>query len=205
MVDLAVIVADKNMQSALKGIFGRHQSLGIRPITWQINISSGRDGGVRRSGPEVLTLRRREANHGIIMLDWEGSGVEDEKGALAVDLEAELDGRLRVDWEDQAKSIVIDPEVDAWVWGSDNAIRQSLSCDIANLRGWLEGRGFAFHLNRKPVRPKEAIEDLMNHLRLPRSSSYYQQITSTISLEKCVDPAFLRLKATLQRWFPAPN
>jgi hypothetical protein len=48
-----VLVADKNMQFALQGVLGRPQSLGTRPLTWEIRPHMGRDGGVRTSGADV--------------------------------------------------------------------------------------------------------------------------------------------------------
>jgi hypothetical protein len=43
---------------------------------------------------------------------------------------------------------------------------------------------------------------LVRELNRPRSSVLYEQITGKISLNRCVDPAFLRLKDALQFWFP---
>jgi len=37
MKDLVVLVADKNMEQTVKGLLGRHQSLGIRPVN--LNVS----------------------------------------------------------------------------------------------------------------------------------------------------------------------
>jgi hypothetical protein len=54
----------------------------------------------------------------------------------------------------------------------------------------------------KPVRPKEALDELMVRLDQPRSSVLYEKITGKISLAQCVDPAFKRLRTTLQSWFP---
>jgi hypothetical protein len=52
MKDLALLVADKNMDFALRGILQRHESLGIRAVTYETQLHAGRDGGVRASGPE---------------------------------------------------------------------------------------------------------------------------------------------------------
>ena len=198
MLDLGLIVADKNMDFALRGILKRHKALGIRhPITFQTVPLPGRDGGVRTGGPEALDRLRGEVSHGIIMLDWEGSGAD----SKALDLEKELDHRLRQTWGNQAKAIVIEPELDVWIWGSSNAMNQSLNCEIPDIRVWLTERGYEFDRNEKPVRPKEAIESLLFELKEPRSSALYQEIISRISLARCVDPAFVRLKTTLRHWF----
>ena len=135
------------------------------------------------------------------MLDWEGSGADAES---AIILEGELDARLADSWGDRAKAIVIEPELDAWVWGSDNVMARVLGWnEDTRIREWLVRQGHRFDPNQKPLRPKEALEMLMFQLREPRSSALYEKVTAKISLPKCVDPAFNRLKATLQSWFRA--
>jgi hypothetical protein len=200
MKDLVLLVADKNMQFALKGILGRPQSIGIRSIDFEFRPHMGRDGGVRTSGPEVLALERGRFSHGLLVFDLEGSGADTEN---AVALEQELDATIALHWEKRGKAIVIDPEVDAWMWGADNALREVLEWPLEGaIRDWLQAKGFEFLPNDKPVRPKEALEALVPVHRQPRSSALYEQITSKISLKRCQDAAFLRLRAQLQMWFP---
>ena len=197
--DLVLLVADKNMEYALKGILKRPESLSIRPLTYKIERHSGRDGGVRTTGPETLALSQDQFQHGILMLDWEGSGTDT---ADAIALERELDERLERTWGDRAKTIVIHPELDIWIWGSDNALSLVLDwSETMTVRDWLRGQDHTFDEHGKPTRPKEAIEKVLVKLRRPRSSTLYEKATSQISLEKCVDPAFIRFKETLRKWF----
>lgn len=201
MKDLALLVADKNMDFAMRGILGHPERLGIRAVTPpKIIVHDRHDGGVRTTGPETLAAFRSEFGHGIVMLDLEGSGA----GAMdAIDLENELDERLAKTWGDRAKSIVIVPELDVWAWGSDHAMAGVLGWSKdQKMRVWLGERGHAFYENQKPARPKDALTDLMFELREPRSSKLYQRLMERISLAKCVDPAFNRLKSALQTWFP---
>jgi hypothetical protein len=200
MKDLALVVADKNMDFAMRGILTRHDRLGIRSVSFEIKPHIGRDGGVRTTGPETLSLLRHQFRHGLLMLDWEGAGAE---ASDAVELEKELDERLTKTWGNTSKAIVIDPELDAWIWGSDNAMSAVLGWKSSQtVREWLAGQGYDFDENQKPLRPKEAFERLMVVLNRPRSSALYEKVTGRISLARCVDPAFLRLKTTLQSWFP---
>ena len=69
--------------------------------------------------PEVLALEYQRFQHGLLVLDYEGSGT-DLPDAQA--LETQLDVRLQGRWNDRAKTIVIEPELDVWVWGSDNTV-----------------------------------------------------------------------------------
>lgn len=200
MKDLALLVADKNMDFAMRGILNRHKALGTRSVSYEIRQHVNRDGGVRTTGPETLALLRQQFRHGIVMLDWEGSG---SKAKSAIALEQELDARLERTWGDRAKAIVIEPELDVWIWGSDNALVKILEwSEDQGIREWLTGRGYAFDGSQKPMRPKEALNELMVWLNHPRSSVLYERITGKISLAQCVDPAFRRLRSILQSWFP---
>lgn len=199
MKDLVLLVADKNAQFALQGALERPQAFAIRPITFEFRVHVGRDGGARRTGPEMLALERQRFSHGLLIVDFEGSGAN---VPAALDLETELDGRLQPHWEGRAKSIVIEPELDAWMWGSDNALEQVINWTQAKgLREWLRERGFHFLSNQKPCRPKEAIEEILYECQTPRSSALYRRIAERISLRRCTDPAFQRLRQQLVRWF----
>jgi hypothetical protein len=199
MKDLVLLVADKNAQFALKGALARPEALGIRKIEFEFIVHPGRDGGTRKTGPELLALQRRSFHHGLLVLDFEGSGTD---CSNAKGLEAQLDSRLKAQWEDQAKAIVIAPELDVWIWGSDNAVEKVIDWPAGkSIRDWLREKGFTFEANEKPTRPKEALEAALRQLNSPRSSALYQQIAAKISLRKCGDEAFIRLRNQLMSWF----
>ncbi len=200
MKDLVLLVADKNAKYALQGALSRPKALGIREIEIDFVVHSGKDGGARKTGPDLLALQRRRFRHALLVLDFEGSGT-----ALpdAVSLEAELDKRLELQWDQGAKSIVIEPELDVWVWGSDHAIENALEWPPGeHLREWLRRKDFSFVRNDKPGRPKESLEAALRELAKPRSSVLYQMIAEKISLKKCSDAAFIRLRKQLTTWFP---
>jgi hypothetical protein len=158
----------------------------------------GRDGGVRSTGAELA----REAprfRHALMLLDFHGCGREHES---PLTLEATLDGHLQEVWGERAKSLVIFPEVDVWLWGADNVLRESLHWShAAPIRDWLRARGFEFGVDGKPRQPKEAIRLICRAQKLARSSALYERITSRISLQNCTDPAFARLREQLSAWF----
>jgi len=199
MKDLVLLVPDKNTQFALQGGLGRPQALEIQPLEFEIRVHPGRDGGVRTSGAQVLALERTRFRHALMLMDIEGSGAD----TGASELEARLDSALGLRWGKDAKAIVIDPEVDVWMWGSDNLIQQVIGwVEEVGIRSWLVDQGFDFLRNEKPVRPKEALERLLREVSLARSSALYQQIASRISLRNCTDAAFQRMAGQLRLWFP---
>jgi hypothetical protein len=198
--DLYLLVADSSMSKALEAALLRHESMGIRPIQFKIDPHPYRDPGVRKTGAEMLALQVNQFSHSLMILDFEGSGTQHRN---AIDLENELDRNLQPIWNSNAKTIVIDPELDIWMWGGDNALRDALGwVESISLRDWLKSQDIQFFSNEKPMRPKEALEKLFLKLRRPRSSSIYGSIASKISLQRCNDSSFLRLKNTLINWFP---
>lgn len=200
MDDLILLVADKNMRFSLQGALSRPDALNIRVVSFKILVHSSKDSGCRTTGSQLLALERRHYSHALLVMDFDGSGTNKSNG---VELEDELDRQLAISWGASAKAIVIEPELDVWLWGSDNALSQVLGHPHNSaIRPWLQERGFSFSAAGKPHQPKEAMEFLLRELRKPRSSDTYEKIAGKISLKRCLDPAFLRLRDTLRGWFP---
>lgn len=199
--DLVLLVADKDAHFTLKGVLQRPPALGIRQITFEFRVHMNHDGGVRTTGPEMLAMERQRFSHAALIMDYEGSGMN---RCTATQLEAQLDERLSATWHDRGKAIVIEPEVDVWMWGTDNAIRDLVGWPLdSSIREWLRNEGFQFHANNKPVRPKEALDAVRRKANQRRSSALYEQVASKISLRSCTDAAFQRLRQQLVAWFPA--
>lgn len=198
MRDLVLLVPDKNTESALRGALGRHRALGIRQIDFRILVEQGRDGGVRRRGAQVLSVVRGQYSHAAMVMDYEGSGANVGPG----ELEAQLDHVLSGTWGDRAKAIVIEPEVDVWMWGAEAHLRSTMGWEFEEgIRAWLQAQAFAFGDDGKPARPKEALEAAFRRAKVPRSSARYEHVAQRISLASCIDPAFVRLRAALATWF----
>lgn len=64
---------------------------------------------------------------------------------------------------------------------------------VSNPLSVIEQLTIRVNLSRKP---------LFTVCRLARSAANYQMIASRVSVARCVDPAFLRLREQLQIWFP---
>ena len=203
MSDLVVLSADKPMEAVVKALLRRTGSLGIRDASCTFLRHFERDGGVRTTGAELLRTVANQHDKALMVLDFEGSGSHAD---TAAELEAQLDERLRTVWHDRAKCIVIEPELDIWMWGSDARLAQTLAWPgPPSPRDWLGDNGFAFDLAGKPERPKEAMEAVLRRLRKPMSAAIYGNLAATIGLRACTDPAFTRLSATLEAWFGASN
>ncbi len=198
MRDLVVVVPDKNIEFTIRAGLARPKALGIRAVTVHAIVDPGRDGGVRTRGAQLLRLEKRRFTHAMLIFDHEGSGAE----YSAEDTEHLIDRELADTWGEHAKAIVIDPEVDAWMWGADTHLQAVAGWQSAlTVREWLAIQGHQLNAAGKPVRPKEALEAAFRHSGVRRSSANYANIVSRLSLNKCKDASFLRLRATLQTWF----
>jgi hypothetical protein len=198
MRDLVLLVPDKNTEHAVRGALSRPDALGIRSIDFDVLVDQGRDGGVRRRGAQVLGVQRLRFAHALLLLDYEGSGSSVSPAAL----EIQLDQALSDLWGDRAKAIVIDPEVDVWMWGAETHLRSTMDWHFPEgIRAWLASQSFAFTAEGKPLRPKEALEAAFRRAQVPRSSARYEQVTRSISLARCKDDAFLRLRSAVVGWF----
>ncbi len=202
MIDLVVLTADLSMKAALHGILKRPESLGIRPIRCEILPHPQHDPGCLRDGADFLRASHRRASHALVVFDRDGCGRNHEPRER---LETEVEGRLEASgWGDQARSIVIEPELDAWIWSRSPHVSRALGweSDIGALWDWLAALGHLQPGALKPARPKEAKEAALREKRKPASSALFAEIAASLSLKHCTDPAFLKLKGTLAAWFP---
>ena len=201
--DLIVLAADKNMEFAIKGVLSRFKSLGIREVSTDFRVHMENDPGCLVRGHDFLKPFTHKYCHALIVLDREGCGQESVTREL---LEICIEDKLsRSGWEDRAAAIVIDPELEAWVWSNSPHVDSILGWQGKEpcLRNWLQSREYLVPGAIKPARPKEALEDALKTARKPRSSSLYLQIAENVSIDRCVDPSFVKLKEILQKWFCA--
>jgi len=204
MKDLVVLVADKDMEYALRGLFARPEALGIRPIETRILVHPQHDPACARRGVQFLSHfnRSRHYRHGMLVFDYEGSGRENEEAAV---LQRSLDNEFsRSAWGHRAKAIVVSPELEAWVWSHSPNLD-----DVAgwqgrqpSLREWLVSEGLLKRDEDKPSHPKKAFQEALRNARIPRSASLYRQIAERVSLQRCTDRSFLAFRNLLQAWFP---
>lgn len=115
ITDLIALVADSNMENTLRGLLSRYQALGIRPITYDIFRHDKRDPGcwtmrITSSDPTPIS----------IFMHWSCLTIRDrvKKDRRAPELEIELEYRLQQSgWdEDRARVVVLEPELEIWVW-----------------------------------------------------------------------------------------
>ncbi len=202
--DLVILVADKNMEFAVKGLLENHKKLGLHPLPEERRkiLQAQQDAGCFRRCDDLLRPFSKDFNHALVMLDREGSGKEK---LSRKEMEDDIENRLAVSgWEDRAVAVVFDPELEIWVWSDSPQVDMVLDWGTRspNLRAWLVEKLWLQPGEIKPARPKEALEAVLREVKRARSSAIYLELAQKVSFQKCTDPAFLKMKQTLQNWFP---
>ncbi len=120
-------------------------------------------------------------------------------------MEREVRGRLEAvsepGWSDV---IVIEPEVEAWVWSDSPHVDACLGWHgrQPSLRHWLMHEGLMEPGGIKPRDPKEAFRRAVEETRTVPSSALFGKLARTVSVERCTDDAFNRFRQRLCSWFP---
>ena len=202
ITDLIALVADSNMENTLRGLLSRHQALGIRPITHDVFRHDKRDPGCWTDAHNYLRPYVNQYRYALVMFDHQGSGQERRKAA---ELETDLEERLQENgWaEGRARVIVLEPELEIWVWSDSPQVDSCLGWQThqPDLRTWLRQRKLLAPDAFKPADPKKALEAALREVKTPRSSAIYRHLAERVSFSHCVDPCFNRFRTILTGWF----
>lgn len=198
--ELVALVADRDIQETLTRLFGRSESLQIRAFSFAINRHQGRDAGCRANASNLLRPFLATCRHAIVVFDRHGCGSASSCEEIERTLEAELS---QSGWENRARVVVIDPELEVWLWTDSSVVSRALGWmgSYSELRSWLEDRGTWEHGSLKPNDPKAVMRSVLQETRRRRSARIFGEIAGGVSLRRCRDPAFRKLTDTLREWF----
>ena len=109
--DLIVLAADKDMAQTLRGILERPEALGIRKIDADVRVEEQHDPGCAQRGVTFLSIFSGQYRHGLLLFDHHGSWREKIR---PLELQETLNRDFgRTGWENRARTIVIEPELEA--------------------------------------------------------------------------------------------
>jgi hypothetical protein len=200
--DLVVVVADKDMEYTVSGLLTRHKALGMRVVTADVFSHPEHDPGCYLRSHTFLRSMVNKYAKVIVLFDRDGCGADTR---TREELEVEVEDRLKgAGWKGRCGAVVLDPELEIWVWSDSPHVPEILGWRgrTPALPQWLKGEQFWREGAAKPHAPKEAMQAVLRLTQLPRSASRYRQLAEAVSLDRCRDAAFLKLKRTLQAWFP---
>ena len=199
--DLAVLVADKCTEQAVRGLLGRTEALGIRGVSFDVFVHPDSDPGCLHKSQELLRPLHGQYDYALVIFDLEGSGGE-ARGRQAIEDQVRQ-SLERSGWQGRAEAVVVEPELETWVWSDSPQVDVCLgwSGRLPTLRQWLSMEGLWDDQAAKPKRPKEAFEAALEEVKIPLSSSLFGDLAESVSVNRCKDTSFLALRAALTRWF----
>jgi hypothetical protein len=199
--DLIVLAADKSMKLTIEKLLARSSHLGFRQVYADVVSHPENDPGVMNRCHDFLRSFTRQYEHAIAMCDRDGSGSE----SAREDLETRIERHLRTNgWDDRASAVVIDPELDVWVWGDWHVLVKwtGWSGDAESLRAWLTDQNLLDAGNAKPRDPKQTLKRVLRRTQKPWSSARFEAMAAEAETSRCTDPAFVKPRYVLQTWFP---
>lgn len=204
--DLFILVADLDAEKAIQGLLGRPTSLGIRAIDFNPEFDLLRywkhDSGCCREAVNLFRPVLMTHHHALALFDRHGSGRDLETRDA---IESSIENALSCGgWGDRARAIVIDPELENWVWGSSPHVATILGWDSpSSLRQFLLEKGLVAEDRNKPHDPKAAMEEALRKANIGKSSRHFESLAKRVgNLSSCTDRAFQKLLSVLRTWFP---
>ena len=172
--DLIVLVPDDDIRAVILNVLARPESLGTRKICFardDVAVHPGHDPKCYREAHEFLRDFHRQYEHALVVFDHQGCGSETDSPEK---LEREVETALqRSGWDDRAAAVVIEPEVENWVWSESPHVVRCLRWEGRGkpLRTWLEEEGLWPSGQTKPPNPKTAFRRVLWETRRPPSSA----------------------------------
>lgn len=215
MRDLILHLADRHMEDGFRAFFARddwHHVLGcarfgIDPGSLEDIFRRGghTDGGLWQHAHDNLAPFRQRYRHAMIVLD---ADFDPHPGAesLVREISANL---LAAGWpEDAFRVVVIDPELEAWLWAPNVNVAMAFGHDdFKEMQRMLAERNLWDEASPKPNDLKEA-RDVAAKLGGRRTAGpIFRSVFAGISrraCDLCEESGFRSLRAALQTWFP-PN
>jgi hypothetical protein len=173
--DLVALVPDVHIDAIIRTLVSR-----LWPHISFISVKAKGDPDVFYRAEEWLRPFIHRAQYALVILDFQWarpSGL-----AASHHVREKLKDRLsRSGWQDRCEVVVIDPEVESWLW--------------ADVR------------TRNPKEELDRVIEQVNRdrrVRAKRDARLYEQFAREIPkerLDQCADPAFSALRWALSSWF----
>lgn len=197
MKDLLMLLPDKDIELLMAGLLGRNGF--ITSITYDPVIHEDRDHGCRKKFEDWVRGRNTAYRKLLVVFDRHGSGDNRDRQSI----EGEMENRIRtLGWhEDDVRVVCIEPESEQWLWVNENQIKEALGRQEAEIYPFLQRNGWKAVEQEKPFPPKEAWRTLLKACQTKPSPNHFKHIGANGSIQRCTDPAFVKLRSCLSNWF----
>jgi len=209
MRELVILTADGTMNAVFKAFFERPMwHLTLQCGTFDIwaeedifNLPGKTDGQLHKNAHELLRPYQRTHIRALVVLDQQFGG---ERPAEEIRQEI-LRNLNRSGWDDRCEVVVIDPELEVWLWQDKPQIAQAVRFPGGSLRNHLREEGLWPQDQHKPDMPKKTIQALMKQHRAGAPIVVYPKIAKSVGVSGCQDSAFGIFRERMQAWFPAED
>jgi len=206
MKDLLLYVADADAQAFMNSLLNKPLALSIRQITFDIERHPLRDSGMVQSGAELARMKKSQYQKVLLTWDHHGSGRDHKQSPEQV--QEEIQNKLdSYTWRGNSSVTIFMPELEQWLWYSENALISYCNITIDQLRKWLDERSNKLGKTvdaLKTEQPKELFEYVMRE-RLkrtisPRDFAEIGRRAGVSQLMAC--ESFRSIVELLRNWFP---
>lgn len=199
--DLAVLVADLEIENAIRGLLLQAESLHMKKPSFDIDRHFGRDPGCRKHAAAQLRPMLDRYRHALVVFDRDGCGSARSREKIQQEVETQLNAN---GWRGRAKAIVIEPELEAWIWNDTPQALRAMKWNKSypELREFLQSKNLWPARKSKPPDPKAAMKATLRATGARHSPKVPFRLANEIDPRGCRDPAFNELLQTLRAWFP---
>ena len=96
----------------------------------------------------------------------------------------------RKGWKGRSAVIVIEPELEIWVWSDSPHVSGIVGMDRKKIKVLGNQKGYWQAGEIKPSRPKELLLVVLRRTRKRRTARLYQQLAAKVGLSRCQDRFF---------------
>lgn len=206
MKDLLLYAADADAQAFMNSLLNKPLALGIRQITFDIERHPQRDSGMVQSGSELTRMKKGKYQKALLTWDHHGSGRDHKQSPEQV--RDEIQNKLNsYTWSENSSVAIFVPELEQWLWYSENALISYCGISVDQLNVWLAER--SGKLGRsidvlKAEQPKELFEyvmrDRLKRTISPRDFAEIGKLAGVNGLMNC--GSFRSVVDVLRDWFP---
>jgi hypothetical protein len=211
--ELIIVVPDLPIQETVKALLTkRYRTLGIKELKekedFVIEKPLNNDSGCRIAVENGLQELQNKFAHVLVIFDKYGCGWETiPSSEIEETLEKSL---IRNGWEkNQIAIVVIEPEIEIWVWGDWKKLETILGWEAdrqgVELKNWLVNENLLKPEAKKPDNPEEALERVLTKIRRRKvkklESATFGELAEKINFKDCEDRAFNKLREVVYKWF----
>ena len=196
---LIVLTADRQQKQTVAALLNhRWQSLGIRQIQPGIFSHPRHDPGVYHEAGNFLAPFAKQYQYALVLIDSEWSGSPLDATKIKNKIQSDLD---KNGWKGRSAVIVLDPELEIWVWSRSPHVPTLLNTAWQTIREIGRREAYWNENESKPTRPKALLEAVLRHTKKKRSSSLFVRLAQKVGLDACEDESFKRFRNVLREWF----